>query len=156
MMPRRHGDTRFDGMIRSVDTGQLVQDGTGPTLRGHSMAWGDHTMTIACRSEAHKLEKKYKYTGPDTTQQHTTQPRARARCPDKTPHEAAITTYDYPSDTIRADSPQGTRGPASHSWWGLNLEFLFWDLFVLIEFQCGFFEVLLLRQSCSDRLNFDF
>ena len=53
MMPRRHGDTRFDGMIRSVDTGQLVKDGTGPTLRGHSMAGGDHTMTIACRSEAH-------------------------------------------------------------------------------------------------------
>ena len=24
MMPRRHGDTRFDGMIRSVDTGQIV------------------------------------------------------------------------------------------------------------------------------------
>ena len=24
VMPRRHGDTRFDGMIRSVDTGQIV------------------------------------------------------------------------------------------------------------------------------------
>ena len=25
VMPRRHGDTRFDGMIRSVDTGQLAK-----------------------------------------------------------------------------------------------------------------------------------
>ena len=50
VMPRRHGDTRFDGMIRSVDTGQLVKDGTGPTLRGHSMAGGgayhDHSMPL--------------------------------------------------------------------------------------------------------------
>jgi len=37
-------------------------------------------------------------------------------------HSVVLKGTEYFSDTILADSPQGTKGPASHSLWGLSFK----------------------------------